>query len=430
MNPTQLVRRYFRKRFTREKIRRALLGCLPNVMYVGARAVCKQVSVRGKPYIKKTFASNAVGRACFEREMAALELFHGRPWLSPIVKSGRHWLLMPQYPADRRLDHLAPSLSEQERLGIAKQAVEILFEIFQAGYAHRDYHAMNLFFIEGQLIVIDFEVIGAHPPGGRPAFPVSYDINGEGLDSPYNTKRMCYIADDGEKSSLKQALATPIDRVLDEIKKDLKEELRAVSATFQTHTQRHTCRAQRIYSSFDLPHFTVSSQEAQRHCARRLENFGVRPESFRDKSVLDIGSNIGGMLFEIQRLSPGRCVGIEYDGDKVHVATKIAAYSGLNNVSFLHADVDILKVKSLAGPFDVVFCLAIEAHVKRPRHLYRLLSSVTAETLYFEGNATTKPAEVEARLRENGFAHVEYLGFSDDDCITENNRRPLLVARK
>ncbi|MCH8852402.1 MAG: phosphotransferase, partial [Planctomycetes bacterium] len=190
MSLRQFVVRYLRKRFTRKKIRRAVLGRLPDVVHVGARAVCKRVSMDGKPYIKKSFAGSAVGRACFERELAAQEIFEGRPWLAPVVKTDRHWMLVPQYPAERRLDHLASALDEPERLRIAKQAVEILFDIFLQGYAHRDYHARNLFLIDGQLIVIDFEVLGAHPSGCRPPFPLSYDLTGEGLDSPFETKRM------------------------------------------------------------------------------------------------------------------------------------------------------------------------------------------------------------------------------------------------
>lgn len=430
MNLLQMARRFLQKRFTRRKIREVLLGGLPNVVHVGSRALCKRVLIRGIPHAKKTFTSNTVGLACFEREMAAQELFQGRPWLVPVVKSGRCWLIMPWYPQETRLDQVCVSLKETDRLRIAKQAVEILFDIFLQGYAHRDFHAGNLFLVEDQLIVTDFEVLGSHPPGGRPAFPVSYDIGGEGLESPFETKRMCYTADDGCKSSLNNVLGIPIDDVLEEMKKDLKEELRVASGTFRTQRNRHKCRAERIYGSFDLPYFRVAKEEAQRDCTRRLENFRVAPESLREKTILDLGSNVGGMLFEIQKLNPGRCVGVEYDKDKVQLATKIAAYCGLNNVSFFHADIDKLKIKAVEGPFDVVFCLAVEAHVKSTRHLYALLSFATRETLYFEGNATTDPAEVESQLRKNGFVHVECVGLSDDDCVAENNCRPLLIARK
>lgn len=426
----RLAWRIFGKWFTRKKIKRAILGRLPTVVHVGARTVCRSVSIDGEPFIKKTFTSDEIGQACLERELAAQEIFGECPWLTPVVKKGRNWFLVPCYPKEKRLDHLAPALGEDQRLQVAKQAVEILFEIFLRGYAHRDFHARNLFLMDGQLRVIDFEALGAQPSGRRPAFPVSYDMTGQGLESPFRTNQMCYTADDKYKKSLTHVLGIPIDRVLAEMRNGLKEELRTASATFQTRRKRHQCRAQRIYASFTLPYFTITRQEAQRDCALRLDRFGIRAEWLRSKTILDLGSNVGGMLFEVQNLSPGRCLGVEYDREKVDVATRIAAYNGLNNVSFLRANIDTLKVQTLGGPFDAVFCLAIEAHVKRTRHLYRLLSLVTRETLYFEGNSKTDPTIVEAQLRKNGFAHVEFLGLSDDDCIAANNCRPLLVARK
>lgn len=430
MSLTQLALRYIRKKFTRKKVRHVVLGHLPNVVNVGPRAVCKRISFHGKPCLKKTFLDTPVGRACFERELAAQDVFGGRPWMAPVIKKGPCWLIVPWYPEEDRLDRLAGALNRNDRATIAAQAVEILFEMFLRGYAHRDFHARNLFFVNDQLIVIDFEVLGAYPPDRRPAFPVSYDLVGRGLESPFETKQMCYNAEDGEKASLKQVLGIPSEGVLEKMAEDLKEELRIASTTFKTKRERHTCRAERIYSSFDLPHLAVTNREAQRDSARRFANFGMNDESLRNKTILDLGSNIGGMLFEAQRFQPGRCLGIEYDQDKVELAARVAAYNGLTSVSFQHANIDRLTAHELGEPFDVVFCLAIESHVKRLNHLYALLAQVTCETVYFEGNASTDPADAEARLLRAGFATVEHLGLSDDDCLASNNCRSLLVARK
>lgn len=114
----------------------------------------------------------------------------------------------------------------------------------------------------------------------------------------------------------------------------------------------------------------------------------------------------------------------------LRLASTAAACNRLNNLFLVHANIDKLNIESVGGPFDVVSCLAIEGHIKKKRRLYRLLSQATLETLYFEGNANTNIAEVRTRLLENGFWSVELLGVSDDDCIPDNNRRPLLVAQK
>ncbi|MCH7884180.1 MAG: methyltransferase domain-containing protein [Planctomycetes bacterium] len=421
---------YLRKMLTRKEAKRAVLRRLLSAVHVGARAVCKRIVIRGVPYLQKTFENSEVGLTCLEREFAARELFSECPWIPPIVRKGPNWFILPFYDSETRLDRVALDLDEEQRRRVAEQTVKILFDIFLAGCAHRDFHSGNLFLVNGQILVTDFEVFEPYPEGARPAFPVSYDIVGRGLESPFGTKNMCYTADDPYKMSLKHVLGIPIDQVLAEMRNELKEDLRAASATFQARRKRHECQAQRIYASFTLPYFTITKQEAQRDCALRLDRFGIRAEGLQGKKILDLGSNVGGMLFEAQKLNPGRCLGVEYDRDKVDVATKIAAYNGLNNVSFMQANIDTLKVQTLGGSFDTVFCLAIEAHVKRTQDLYRLLSLVTRETLYFEGNSKTDPTIVEAQLRKNGFAHVEFPGLSDDDCLAANNCRPLLVARK
>jgi hypothetical protein len=145
---------------------------------------------------------------------------------------------------------------------------------------------------------------------------------------------------------------------------------------------------------------------------------------------MDFGSNIGGMLFSIQKYNPRNCLGIEYDPDKVLVAQQIAAYNGLNNVKFIQGDIDLTNIQDLGGPRNVVFCLAVEAHVKNPKRLFELLSQATTEILYFEGNSTTKPKQAKKALLNAGFRKVRVLGKSRDDVIASNNCRPLLIATK
>jgi hypothetical protein len=89
-----------------------------------------------------------------------------------------------------------------------------------------------------------------------------------------------------------------------------------------------------------------------------------------------------------------------------------------------------VSVATLGGKFDIIFCLAIEAHLKNKQRLYRLLNKVSSDMVFFEGNSTTDPMEVQNALLNNGFRTVEFIGFCDDDCLPSNNNRPLLIARK
>ncbi len=212
--------------------------------------------------------------------------------------------------------------------------------------------------------------------------------------------------------------------------KELKQELRNASASFRKKTSRHFLSTKDvIYCAFSTPGFSVAREEAQRDAARRLEQFGLSPQDFRGRSVLDLGCNNGAMLFQISNYGPARGLGIEYDPEKVDLARRIASFAGIDSVEFRVGDLDALEARDIGGPFDVVLCLAIEAHVQRPDHLYQLLAQVTRGVLLFEANASTKPKSVVAALAKGGFSAIRHLGTCDDDIVPRNNRRPIFLAQ-
>jgi len=211
----------------------------------------------------------------------------------------------------------------------------------------------------------------------------------------------------------------------------LKDELRAASASFRKRDKRHFLSTRDvIYCAFSTPGFTVRRDEAQRDAAQRLARFGLDASRVRGKRVLDLGCNAGAMLFELSNFGPASGLGIEYDGEKVALARRIAAFAGISALEFRQADVDRLDAASLGPPFDVVLCLALEAHVQDPSRLYALLGELTAGELYFEANASTRPKGVERELRGAGFTDVRHLGACDDDIVPRNNRRPMFTARR
>lgn len=211
----------------------------------------------------------------------------------------------------------------------------------------------------------------------------------------------------------------------------LKDELRTASASFRKRARRHFLSTPDvIYCAFSTPRFSVSRDEAQRDAARRLYRFGLGDSDVRGRRVLDLGCNNGAMLFEISNYGPASGLGVEYDGEKVDLARRIAAFAGLDGLEFRQADVDQLTAQDLGGTFDVVLCLALEAHVQDPKRLYRLLGELTRGKLYFEANASTKPKEVASELSSAGFTDILDLGVCDDDIVPRNNRRPIFTARR
>jgi SAM-dependent methyltransferase len=158
------------------------------------------------------------------------------------------------------------------------------------------------------------------------------------------------------------------------------------------------------------------------------QRFGIVPDQVRGRRILDLGCNNGAMLFQLSNYGPARSLGIEYDREKVELAQRIAEFAAIDQLEFRVGDLDQMQATDMGGSFDIVLCLAIEAHVKNPAHLYELLAGVTRGRLYFEANSSTPPGDVRAKLQQAGFSQIEHLGVCDDDIVPRNNRRPLFSA--
>lgn len=209
----------------------------------------------------------------------------------------------------------------------------------------------------------------------------------------------------------------------------LKDDLRRESASFRKKATRHRLRTRdAIYCAFSTPRFSVAREEAQRDAGRRLQRFGIVPDQVRGRRVLDLGCNNGAMLFQLSNHEPACGLGIEYDPEKVQLARRIAEFAAIEHLEFRVGDLDQMQAADVGGPFDIVLCLAIEAHVKDPAHLYELLAAITRGRLYFEANSSTRPDDVRAKLQQVGFSEIVHLGVCDDDVVPRNNRRPLLSA--
>lgn len=206
--------------------------------------------------------------------------------------------------------------------------------------------------------------------------------------------------------------------------------LQSTSKSFKKKTGRHVMSNPEVmYCSFCTPRFVVHVSEAERDSLKRLRKFGISKALFEGKRVLDLGCNAGAMLFQAANMDISYGLGIEYDIEKVNVAEEIRTLSHINNIEFRQADIDMLHGKDV-GKFDIVFCLAIIAHVMDEDHLFQLLGEVTQQSLYFEGNANTDIDMVCGRLKQLGFKQIKRLGVCNDDIRAKNNNRPIIFASR
>lgn len=375
----------------------------------------------GRPIIRK-IAKRAEN---FYNCQLAQTAFADQPWMTTWLETDdKTWFTTEYYGRENRLDKYKAKLNHVQRIDIAADILHAAMIMFTYGFSHRDIHAKNVFVVDGQIKIIDFEYMILAPTS---SFWDSYDLTGELMSSPGNSGYMCFIKDD--PMAILKNLGVTLEEAKDRLREKLLDELITVSSGFQSKSGIHKRNKGEVYASFDLPGFSVDKRMAQRDTDKRLNKFQIKLEDIADKRVLDLGSNTGAVIFSLQKYKPRLCQGVEYCEPMVEIAEKIALFAGLDNVFFAVDDIDEFTPGAY-WEFDVVFALAINKHVKDQQKLYKFLGQATEETLYFEANAGTDPDEVFDNLREAGFAVVERLGVCDDDIKASNNNRLLFKATK
>jgi len=381
--------------------------------------------------IEKTFFKTEY----FDNCHLANQLFKDFPWYTPWIKSGQKensgmWFTTTKYNSDCRLDKIVEKLDIHERYKVALDIFDAILDMYIEGFSHRDIHAKNIFYVDGQIKIIDFEYI--HPIGDMP-FLESYDITGRHLPSPCHADNMCLTKK--EPMAILECLDMNYDDILDGIYRRIMDKLFAVSGNFKSKNGYHKRNKGLTYGSFDLLAFGVTKDDAQRDTEKRLKKFGIDNKTISGKTILDIGSNIGAIGFSLEKYKPKKYLGIEYCKEQVDVANRIAAVEGLTNYGFSNGDFGTIEAIDFfygedGGPFDTVFCLSVNKHINNEDYLYRLLGELTGKTLFFEGNYGTNIDEVSEKLKEAGFRNIFFCGHCDDDIKASNNNRPLLVAEK
>lgn len=235
-----------------------------------------------------------------------------------------------------------------------------------------------------------------------------------------------------------------------------------------------------IYGSFTLP--GLEDIRAVRDTRQRHADFGV-PEDLTGRTVIDLGANVGAMLFEFARRG-AVVTGVEFRQDRVDLMRDVARYysehsaechrtavetgealwewqcapgclaSALSGAEFYQANFnDVREPKQsiewvwtmissatslgeqtptwLSRKYDVVLCSAVDRYLDDPDQMYRMLRHLTKEpdgTLYFECNRRSGgyPTEYTIQnLRTAGFTRVRHLGVGSCPFI----RRKIFEAR-
>ncbi|MFD2112209.1 class I SAM-dependent methyltransferase [Thiorhodococcus fuscus] len=122
-----------------------------------------------------------------------------------------------------------------------------------------------------------------------------------------------------------------------------------------------------------------------RDCAQRIRMFD--PVDFAGKSVLDLGCNLGGMLFEAGRLGATRLTGVEFEPALIERAEALNDRHRAG-IRFICADIeDIFATDVLDERYDTILLLAV-LYTSPFRDRNKLLSEIAqrCDVLYIEGH--------------------------------------------
>lgn len=168
----------------------------------------------------------------------------------------------------------------------------------------------------------------------------------------------------------------------------------------------------------------------QRDMSKRFEKI---PYDFTNKTVLDIGTNQGGMLFAIaDKIKYG--VGIDYNPKLVNVANRLKSFSQVTNIDFYVFDLD-KEQHSMIDNFlrtekvDICFFLSMCRWVNKWRNVIDYIYKVS-DTLLFEANGSQELKAEEIEYLNKKYKKVILLSNQSDDDKVPNRTRALYICYK
>jgi SAM-dependent methyltransferase len=190
--------------------------------------------------------------------------------------------------------------------------------------------------------------------------------------------------------------------------------LKTPAVSLSSHEAKRTGNAYQAIRLGDqvIPGF----RSAQRHVFA-----GV---NLKNKTVLDLGSNLGEVARDAARAGAASVHGIEYDRYFVQMARLIAAHNDLSNVSFQQGD--LTKPETYKGRYDVVVALSVFTYVK---DYVAKIAAMTGELLIVETHAVKENWHKHyVRLLSRHFPYVALVGVSDHKASSKSDWRYLLFC--
>jgi hypothetical protein len=168
--------------------------------------------------------------------------------------------------------------------------------------------------------------------------------------------------------------------------------------------------------------------QGQRDPSKRLASV---PIDFRDKSVLDLGCNQGGMIHQVRSLIKWG-VGIDYDPRMINAANRIKSVNASGNISFYILDLqnDPLELISDFMPdrkADVCFLLSVCMWLENWQQVIDFAQS-KSNSMLFETNGSALQQDQQIGYLKSKYSNVNMLAETSDDDPIQKSRKLLYLT--
>lgn len=161
----------------------------------------------------------------------------------------------------------------------------------------------------------------------------------------------------------------------------------------------------------------------QRDCVKRLE-FCKDVCDFKNKNVLDIGCNIGGMLFPLSSIINYGC-GIDFNYKNINSGNALKQYKNIHNLSFYVFNLDTENhnfIKNFMPKIDIVFLYSVCKWIKKWKELISFISK-NSKVLFIETNGTSDQQQEQIEYCKLKFKSVKKIYNKSLDDKGQNNRK-------
>lgn len=162
--------------------------------------------------------------------------------------------------------------------------------------------------------------------------------------------------------------------------------------------------------------------KGQRNPQQRLQDI---PYNFTNKTVLDVGCNQGGMLFQVHdKIAQG--IGIDFDYRLINVANRIKQSHNCSNLNFFIFDLekeDFNLIENFADKkIDIIFLLSVCMWIKNWKEFCTWCSK-NAKSCLFETNGKKHEQAEQVEFLQTLYKNVTLIRDKSTDDQSQSKRK-------